>query len=197
MSGLPNGWDEISLSETGKIITGKTPSKNNVNDWGTKYNFITPTDIKDDIKFIDKTNRYISDDGKDRFKNMILDEESIIVTCIGSDMGKVIMNKNIALTNQQINSIVVNNNYDKDFIFYKLKASYRLLKRLAGSGSTMPLLNKSDFSNIKIKIPKIAEQKAIANILSSFDNKIELLKEQNKTLEITAQTIFKEWFIDF
>ncbi|MDP3465476.1 MAG: restriction endonuclease subunit S [Sulfuricurvum sp.] len=198
MKTLPKGWKEVKLSEVGKIVTGKTPSKDNPDDWGSKYNFITPTDIKDDSKFIDKTNRFISEKGKNRFQNMILDEYSIIVTCIGSDMGKIIINKNKALTNQQINSIVVNTKFDKDFIYYKLKSEYKLLKRLAGSGSTMPLLNKSDFSNIKVILPESPdEQKAIANILSSLDKKIELLKEQNQTLETIAQTIFKEWFVDF
>ncbi|MGD9623332.1 MAG: restriction endonuclease subunit S [Arcobacter sp.] len=198
MSNLPNGWIEIQLFEVGKIITGKTPSKNNPEDWGNKYDFITPTDIKDDSKFIDKTSRFISEKGKNRFQNMMIDKYSIIVTCIGSDMGKVVINKNIALTNQQINSIIIYASFDKDFIYYKLKSEYKLLKRLAGSGSTMPLLNKSDFSNIKITVPKsLSEQKDIANILSSFDKKIELLKEQNQTLETMAQTIFKEWFIDF
>lgn len=198
MSNLPKGWEEIQLFEVGKIITGKTPSKDNPEDWGSKYNFITPTDIKDDSKFIEKTNRFISEEGKNRFQNMLLDEYSIIVTCIGSDMGKVVINKDIALTNQQINSIIINASFDKDFIYYKLKSEYKLLKRLAGSGSTMPLLNKSDFSNIKIDVPEtLEEQKEIANILSSFDKKIELLKEQNQTLETMAQTIFKEWFVDF
>jgi type I restriction enzyme S subunit len=65
------------------------------------------------------------------------------------------------------------------------------------SGSANPKFNKTDFKKIKFFIPPIPEQKAIANILSSFDKKIELLKEQNKTLEIMAQTIFKEWFVDF
>ncbi|MFA6089391.1 MAG: restriction endonuclease subunit S [Candidatus Woesearchaeota archaeon] len=59
----------------------------------------------------------------------------------------------------------------------------------------MPILNKSTFENIKIVIPEdIKEQQAIASILSSFDDKIELLREQNETLEKTAQTIFQEWF---
>lgn len=46
-------------------------------------------------------------------------------------------------------------------------------------------------------VPPLQEQKAIAAVLSSLDNKIELLREQNKTLEKIAQTLFKEWFIDF
>lgn len=187
-------WKETALGEIGKVITGKTPSKNNPNDWGEIYNFITPTDIKNDDKFINQTKRSISEEGKVRFKNLMIDEYSVIVTCIGSDMGKVVISKNKSLTNQQINSITVYNDHNVDFIYYKLKNSYKLLKRLAGSGSTMPILNKSDFSNIKLKFPPLPEQKAIAKVLTAFDDKIELLQQQNKTLETIAQTIFKEWF---
>jgi restriction endonuclease S subunit len=78
-----------------------------------------------------------------------------IVTCIGSDMGKVVLNKYKALTNQQINSIIVNEDNYFDFIYYLLKNAYRILRRNAeGSGSTMPILNKGNFENLSFTIPK-------------------------------------------
>jgi type I restriction enzyme S subunit len=59
----------------------------------------------------------------------------------------------------------------------------------------MPILNKSNFESLSFEIPQsIEEQKAIAAILTAFDDKIENLQAQNKTLESIAQTIFKEWF---
>lgn len=63
-------------------------------------------------------------------------------------------------------------------------------------GSTQSALTIQGLKNLDISLPSFNEQKAIANILSSLDKKIELLKEQNKTLETMAQTIFKEWFIN-
>lgn len=71
------------------------------------------------------------------------------------------------------------------FIDYTVKSA---------KGTKMPRGDKSAISNFLISLPPINEQKKIANLLSSFDNKIELLEEQNKTLEEIAQTIFKEWF---
>ena len=63
------------------------------------------------------------------------------------------------------------------------------------TGAVQPKLSKGNLINIPITIPKSTEeQKAIAQILTAFDDKIELLQDQNKTLETTAQTIFKEWF---
>ena len=61
-------------------------------------------------------------------------------------------------------------------------------------GSVIPHLYQRDFKEMMIPLPSFEEQKAIAKILTAFDDKIELLQAQNKTLEIMAQTIFKEWF---
>ena len=58
----------------------------------------------------------------------------------------------------------------------------------------MPAITFSQVSKLKILLPSLPEQRAIADMLSSLDAKIELLREQNETLEKTAQTIFQEWF---
>lgn len=88
---------------------------------------------------------------------------------------------------------------DNDYLMYYLMSpvgQYELLSR--ASGSTVQGIKRSEFEKINIILPNsYSEQKQIANILSSFDKKIELLKEQNQTLETMAQTIFKEWFVDF
>lgn len=194
-----DGWVETNLGKLGRVITGKTPSKKNPDDWGDIIDFITPSEIDNSSKYIYNTPRKLSKQGFDRFSRMILPINSVIVTCIGSDMGKVVMNRNQALTNQQINSIVVNEKHDSDYVFYLLKYAYRVLRRNAeGSGSTMPILNKSSFESLPFVIPKDKkEQKAIAKIFTAFDDKIENLQAQNITLEQTAQTIFKEWFGKF
>ena len=195
---MSNNWKETTLRDVGKVITGKTPSKDNPEHWGDLMGFITPSDIKNDSKYIHEPERYISQDGLDAFERMVIPHNSVIVTCIGSDMGKVVINTGDCITNQQINSLIVNDaEYDRDFVYYQLKNSYSLLWMHADGGSTMPILNKSTFEGLTFSFPPLSEQKAIAGILSSFDNKIELLRRQNKTLESIAQTLFKEWFIHF
>ena len=62
-------------------------------------------------------------------------------------------------------------------------------------GSSIPYIVRGDIENFGVPYPPLPEQKAIAAVLSSFDDKIELLRRQNKTLERIAQTIFKEWFV--
>ena len=192
---IPDSWVKACIGEFGKTITGKTPSKNNPDDWGEKIDFITPSDIPNNLKVISNCARKLSEKGENRFKKMIIPKRSVIVTCIGSDMGKVVMNENKSLTNQQINSIKINDDYSNEYVYYLLKKSYKVLRRAAeGSGSTMPLLNKTYFESLSFVVPPLPEQKAIAKVLTAFDDKIELLQAQNRTLETMAQTIFKEWF---
>jgi type I restriction enzyme, S subunit len=63
-------------------------------------------------------------------------------------------------------------------------------------GTTMPNLNSSILRRVPITIPPLPEQKAIAAVLSSLDDKIDLLHRQNKTLEAIAETLFRQWFIE-
>jgi type I restriction enzyme S subunit len=93
VNNIPEGWVETTLGQVGKVITGKTPSKNNPEDWGDLVDFITPTEIKSENKYIFNCPRKLSKIGLERFSKMILPEKSVIVTCIGSDMGKVVLNK--------------------------------------------------------------------------------------------------------
>ncbi len=110
------------------------------------------------------------------------------------------------------NSIGVAHYYDKNFwahnttlyttefisswpkyIFYFLRTiDFSALN----SGSAVPSLNRNHIHSIRVKIPDLREQKAIAAVLSSFDNKIDLLHRQNKTLEAMAETLFRQWFVE-
>lgn len=189
-------WKEYKLGDLGTIITGKTPSAKNPEDWGNEMLFVTPTDYCNYRKYSDDSIRKLSNIGIKRLKNKILPPSSILVTCIGSDMGKVVMTKSYCITNQQINSIIPNNLVNPDFLYYTLISSYDTLRILGGDGTAVPIINKNDFSNISINIPSLSEQKRIAFILGSLDDKIDLLHHENETLEAMAETLFRKWFIE-
>jgi type I restriction enzyme, S subunit len=63
-------------------------------------------------------------------------------------------------------------------------------------GTTMPNLNSTILGRLPLRIPQINLQKSIAEVLSSLDDKIDLLQRQNKTLEAMAETLFREWFVE-
>ncbi len=150
---LPEGWRVGKLSDFGEIITGKTPSKYNSEYWGNDIPFITPTDFKNFGMYSGITQRYLSKYGWDRMKGNQVCKNSIMVTCIGSDMGKVCISSEESITNQQLNSIVLYNTCYLGFVYEYIKSQYQSLRNIALGGSTMPIINKSDFSNISILIP--------------------------------------------
>ena len=194
---IMGAWKEYRLGELGVVITGKTPSKDNPEDWGNKMLFITPSDYKHYRKKAFFSERKLSLSGIERLRNKILPKNSLLVTCIGSDMGKVVMNYEEAITNQQINAIIPDNEtVNNDFLYYRLVDLYEILAIYGGDGTAVPIVNKRDFENIETEIPPLSEQRAIAAVLSSLDDKIDLLRRQNVTLEKMAETLFRQWFVE-
>lgn len=189
-------WKEYRLGDLGTVITGKTPSAHNPEDWGDNMLFITPSDYRNYRKYATNSERKLSKVGMDRLEKKILPANSILVTCIGSDMGKVVINGEQCVTNQQINAIVPNTSVNNDFLYYRLISIYDTLRMYGGDGTAVPIVNKNDFENIKIEIPQLDEQKRIASILTSLDDKIDLLNRENATLEAMAETLFRQWFIE-
>lgn len=190
-------WKEYLLGDLGRVVTGNTPSKNNPEEWGELIPFITPSDYKNYHKKAFESIRMLSKIGANRFVKKILPPNSILVTCIGFDMGKVIMNGVDAVTNQQINSLIPNTELvDNDFLYYNLVGLHETLTLLGSDSTIVRILNKSDFENITTRIPPLLEQRAIASVLSSFDDKIDLLHRQNATLEALAETLFRQWFVE-
>jgi len=197
MSEDMSGWRECKLGNTGNVITGKTPSKDNPEDWGNEVLFITPSDYKNYGKKAYSSIRMLSRVGIERQKNRLLPPSSVLVTCIGSDMGKSVVNSSSCVTNQQINAIIPDLSVvNADYLYYLTIDLYDIFRSKGGDGTAVPILNKSDFEKIDILLPSLPEQKAIAAILSSLDDKIDLLHRQNKTLESIAETLFRQWFIE-
>lgn len=103
----------------------------------------------------------------------------------------------MSFTNQQLNSIICNDNFDSDFIYYACILISEKLRAIGKASTAVPIVNKSSFSNFEILAPSLPTQRQIAQILTSLDDKIELNLQMNQTLEAMAQAIFKEWFVDF
>lgn len=147
-------WKTAQIKEFGQVVTGKTPSSKSPEDFGDYIPFITPGDFKNYHKFSLSADRKLSEVGLTKLKNKILSKGSIIVTCIGSDMGKIVVANEESITNQQMNSIVVNETYYTDYLYYHLNSvSEEKIKGVAMGSSTMPMLNKSDFEKIEIIKP--------------------------------------------
>lgn len=189
---------KYKLGDLGKITTGRTPKKNVDSPYGTEMKFLTPRDVSS-TRYSFYTERCLSQRGIDELKNKIVKAPSVSVTCIGSDMGKAIINIDNVISNQQINSISeFRKDIDYRYVYYVLYTmKEELLSYGIGNGSTMPILNKKQFSNIEISVPDIHTQRKVVYLLSSLDSKIELNNQMIATLEELAATLFKRWFVDF
>lgn len=184
-------WKRIKVGELGRIITGKTPATKESEFWGGKIPFITPKDLQG-TKHIFITERYITDMGLDKVKGCKLPPESVSVSCIGN-IGYVGITTQTCVSNQQINSIIPNEGYDINFIYYLMKDLWTFFKSYEGQSTTLSILNKTQFSKIDISVPDIVIQKRIAYFLSLFDDKIEINNNINKNLLQQARLLFERW----
>ena len=176
-------WKYEEIGEIGEVITGKTPSTSDTALWDGNIQFVTPTDITEN-KYQHHTQRTVVKTPKMK----VLPKHTIMFTCIAS-IGKMALSLYPCITNQQINSIVPKSCYNNEFVYYSLLQKTFLIK--AGfANSTLPIINKTDFS--KIQIPVILdkkEQQRISDCLSEIDimitgqsNKVEQLKAHKKGL---------------
>lgn len=187
---------KIHISDIGKIVTGKTPRTAVVENYGGDIPFLTPSDDLSH-KSAPKTAKMLTEQGLNEVKNCLLPPRSVCVSCIGSDLGKVVMTNEPTVTNQQFNSIIPNNDFNADYVYYLMTIVGRELNYHSKTSTAVPIINKSSFSNFEIEVPELSTQNKIASILSSLDDKIELNRRINNNLEQQAQALFKSWFVDF
>lgn len=190
-------WKEVKIGDLGQIITGKTPQTAIRENWGGKIPFLSPSDDMSN-KTSPVTARTLTELGVAEVAKCLIPANSICVSCIGSDLGKVVKTDRELVTNQQINTIVPHSNIDSDFVYYLMCIVGKELNYISKTSTAVPIINKSTFSDWDIVIPREKEdQRRIASILSSLDRKIELNNKINADLEEMAQAIFKNWFVDF
>ncbi len=160
-----------ALGEIGHIVTGRTPKSSDKSAWGNDVDFVTPSDIKNGMRNIAFPSRRLSAEGAASMSKVLLPSGSLLVTCIGADMGKTVINANDCIPNQQINAITLtDDSVQVGYLFHVLTAMRETLRRQGElGGGTMPLINKSDFSKIVVPVPSYEEQNRIATILDKFD----------------------------
>jgi type I restriction enzyme S subunit len=178
------------------LVTGKTPKSGVPAFDGDDVPFVSPPDFLGH-KWIRKTVRNISEAGAQSVKGSLIPPRSVLVTCIGSDMGKAAIAASRCVTNQQINAILVDEHrFCPEFVYYNLSLRKDEIRSLAG-GSAQPILNKSAFGQIPLEAPNLEAQREMSAALRPLDDRITLLRETNATLEAIAQALFKSWFVDF
>ena len=177
---IPEEWEICSISRVGDVITDTTPKTRIKEYYGDQYKLISPADL-DSGRYVTTAHRMLSKEGLGQCR--VLPKYSVLVGCIGN-IGKIGMTlDDKSATNQQINAIVCNTEFDPHFVLYSL---FYFTKRLqsAASQTTVPILNKTNFEKFKILRPSFLEQKKIAGVLSQIQRAIEV---QDKLIETTKE----------
>lgn len=188
-------WKNVRVGELGKIITGKTPKTSISDNYGGRIPFLTPSDNMS-VKYVGKTSKTLTEKGLLEVKNAILPENSVCVSCIGSDLGKAVITTCPTVTNQQINSIIVDEkSFDVSFVYYAMQILGKKMNFISKTSTAVPIVNKSSFSSYEIKCPPREDQKRIAAVLSALDSKIECNKKINDNLEQQAKALYQQMFI--
>ena len=186
----------MKLSEIGQIVAGGTPKTKIEEYWNGDVPWITPKDLSSHAgMYISRGERNISQVGLDNSSAKLLPKGTVLFTS-RAPIGYVAIARNEVTTNQGFKSIIVDDENDNIFIYYLLKNNIDIIENHA-NGSTFKEISGSVMKSLEFGIPSLREQKAIAHILSTLDDKIEVNNQINKTLENMAQAIFKQWFVDF
>jgi type I restriction enzyme S subunit len=184
------------IKKIGRVITGKTPSTQCREYYGDGYMFITPVELHDGYN-IQTSEKHITDLGLESIKTNSLEGTSVLVGCIGWDMGNVAICCEKCATNQQINSITdFKSEYNPYYIYYWLLRKKDYLFSIASVTRT-PILSKSLFEEVIIPVPSRPIQDDIVNVLKSIDSKIEINKRICSELESMAKTLYDYWFLQF
>ena len=193
---MGNLFRRMKLSEIGQIVAGGTPKTKIEEYWNGDVPWITPKDLSSHAgMYISRGERNISQVGLDNSSAKLLPKGTVLFTS-RAPIGYVAIARNEVTTNQGFKSIIVDDENDNIFIYYLLKNNIDIIENHA-NGSTFKEISGSVMKSLEFGIPSLREQKAIAHILSTLDDKIEVNNQINKTLENMAQAIFKQWFVDF
>ena len=184
-------WKEYKLGELGKLARGK--SKHRPRDaaflYGGIYPFIQTGDIKSANHKIRKHSQTLSNEGLKQSK--LWDAGTICLTIAANIGDSGILTYPACFPDSVLGFVVDNSKADAEFIEYLLQFYKKNIQSHA-IGSVQDNINLGTFENIKFKIPTFETQKKISFLLSSLDEKIELNRRTNQTLETIAQTLFKE-----
>jgi len=185
---VPNGWKRFSIKEIGTVVTGSTPPTKYPENYGGDLPWIKTPDLDNEM-FVFNSSETISEIGRQKIR--LLPKGTVLISCIGN-IGKIAIAGHELCTNQQINSIIPNEKIvDSVFLYFTIRRMQPYMQKIA-SKAVVPLLNKTDFSNIIVNLPPLPTQKKIVAILE----KAEKLKEWRREADELTDELLKSTFLD-
>jgi len=180
------------------IFSGGTPNTSNTEYWDGEFHWLSSGETRN--TYIFNTEKTITQKGVDNSSTRLAKKNDVVVASAGQ--GKTRGQVSYCMIDTYINQSLISMRadhkiLDPKFLFYNLTSRYNELRTLSDSSSSRGSLTIPILENIDIILPSLKQQKAIATILSNYDDLIENNNKRIKILEDMAQKIYKEWFVDF
>lgn len=188
-------WKECKLSDLIDIIGGGTPKTTVKEYWNGDIPWLSVTDFNNGRKYCFDAEKKITEKGLKESSTKILKKGQVIISARGTVGVISMLGRDMAFNQSNYGIDAKPDLSENEFIYYLLK--FNIPNFLSNSyGAVFDTITKETFQHIEILLPPLPEQKAIAGVLSSLDDKIDLLHRQNKTLEAMAETLFRQWFVE-
>ena len=189
---------EFSLNDVVELVIdnrGRNPKSYTKSGIPVIDNYLITSEGEPDLNNV---KRFIDQETYDSFIRKYIQKNDVLITLVGNGYGKVaITPSKRCIIIQNTIGLRCNKNFDNNYLYYLLLNNRESLMNL-NRGAAQPSIKVGDILNLIFEFPKnIDSQKKIAGILKSLDDKIELNRQINQTLEQIAQAIFKSWFVDF
>jgi len=196
---MVSDWTAINLGKLCTFLAGNAFPKMHQGDIDGDYPFIKVSDmnISGNEKFINTANNWISESTRASIGAKLHPKGSIAFAKIGIALTynrRRILTQPTILDNNMMSAIPETDNIHPIYFYYLLTT---INFNDVVCGTSLPYLRANDLKKIQLQLPPLPEQCAIAQILGSLDDKIELNRRMNQTLEAMAHAIFKSWFVDF
>lgn len=184
-----------NLFEVIELFGGGTPKTTKSEYWNGNIPWLSVVDFNTGKKYVYKTEKTITEKGLEESSTQILPSGSIIISARGTVGALAVLKKQMAFNQSCYGICGIDGRSYTDYIYYALK--YNLSEFLQQAhGGVFSTITRDTFKNIEIYLPSFTAQRAIAAVLSSLDDKIDLLHRQNATLEAMAEALFIELFIN-
>ena len=192
-------WKKCKLGDVCELIGGfafKSKSFGAFANKVIKIANIQPPYVDDKLEGVDLSNYNV-----EKLKKYLINYNDFCLAMTGATIGKLgrYKSKLSAYLNQRVLTFRPSTDVDKDFLYHYLSLDFfqRFINNHIDSETAQPNISATSIGQFELLLPPLEEQKRIAEILGSLDDKIELLQKQNKTLEDMAKALFKSWFVDF
>ena len=192
----PPEWRWTALSDVARLETGHTPSRRHPEYWGGAVPWVGIKDATENHgRVISDTLQHTNELGIANSSARILPANTVCLSRTASVGYVIVMGRPMA-TSQDFVNWVCSEALDYRFLKYVLLAERSAFLRFA-SGTTHQTIYFPEVKAFHVCLPPLPEQRAIAHILGTLDDKIELNRRMNETLEAMARALFKSWFVDF